>query len=83
MITINPSVRLKFDPNKEDKVWVGTGESWVRNTVSVGDGVYLSEDGGDNWKKVGLEKTERIAAIEVSSQDTDTVFFCANRCAVE
>ncbi|WP_395373493.1 hypothetical protein [Marinicella sp. W31] len=68
---------VKIDPNKTDKVWVGTGESWVRNTVSVGDGVYLSEDGGDNWKKVGLEKTERIAAIEVSSQNTDTVFVCA------
>jgi len=25
---------------------VGTGESWVRNSVSVGDGIYKSVDGG-------------------------------------
>jgi len=30
-------------------VWVGTGETWVRNSVSVGDGVYKSIDGGENW----------------------------------
>lgn len=68
---------IKIDPNKQQNVWVGTGESWVRNTVSVGDGVYLSNDGGDKWQHLGLEKTERIAAIEVSNQSSDTVFVCA------
>ena len=42
-------------------VWVGTGETWVRNSVSVGDGVYKSTDGGESWQKVGLEDSERIA----------------------
>ncbi len=68
---------IKVDPNNQKNVWVGTGESWVRNTVSVGDGVYLSTDAGEKWKHLGLEKTERIAAIEVSSQSSDTVFVCA------
>lgn len=68
---------VKIDPNNASHVWVGTGESWVRNTVSVGDGIYLSTDGGDKWQHLGLEKTERIAAIEVSSQSGDTVFVCA------
>ena len=68
---------IKVDPNKPELVWVGTGESWVRNTVSVGDGVYLTEDAGENWQHLGLEKTERIAAIEVSNQSSDTVFVCA------
>ncbi len=68
---------VKVDPNNESNVWVGTGESWVRNTVSVGDGVYLSTDAGEKWQHLGLEKTERIAAIEVSSQSSDTVFVCA------
>ncbi|MGJ8662118.1 MAG: WD40/YVTN/BNR-like repeat-containing protein [Marinicella sp.] len=68
---------ITIDPQSEDTVWVGTGESWVRNTVSVGDGVYLSEDGGEKWQHLGLEKTERIAAIEISSQSSDTVFVCA------
>jgi photosystem II stability/assembly factor-like uncharacterized protein len=68
---------IKVDPNQQQNIWVGTGESWVRNTVSVGDGIYLSEDAGDKWTHLGLEKTERIAAIEVSSQSSDTVFVCA------
>lgn len=68
---------VKVDPQLNEKVWVGTGESWVRNTVSIGDGVYLSENGGETWTKKGLEKTERIAAIEISSQDSNTVFVCA------
>ncbi|MCF6300826.1 MAG: glycosyl hydrolase, partial [Proteobacteria bacterium] len=68
---------IKLDPNNDDKVWVGTGESWVRNTVSIGDGVYLSEDAGSKWKHLGLENTEHIAAIEVSSQDSNTVYVCA------
>ncbi len=68
---------IKIDPNNEEKVWVGTGESWVRNTVSVGDGVYLSEDGGAKWKHLGLKETERIAAVEISSQDSNTVYVCA------
>ncbi len=68
---------VKVDPNNPQNVWVGTGESWVRNTVSVGDGVYLSTDAGEKWQHLGLAKTERIAAIEVSSQSSDTVFVCA------
>ncbi len=67
---------LKIDPNNDETIWIGTGESWVRNTTSVGDGVYVSHDGGDKWQHVGLEKSERIAAIEVSSQDENTVFVC-------
>jgi len=68
---------VTIDPNNPENIWVGTGESWVRNTVSVGDGVYLSSDGGDKWQHLGLEQTERIAAIEVSSQSSDEVFVCA------
>ena len=35
-------------------MWVGTGESWTRNSVSVGNGVYKSTDGGETWTNVGL-----------------------------
>ncbi|MEZ5471273.1 MAG: hypothetical protein R3E90_05785 [Marinicella sp.] len=68
---------VQVDDNNPDFVWVGTGESWVRNTVSIGDGIYLSTDGGEKWQHLGLEKTERIAAIEVSNQSSDTAFVCA------
>jgi photosystem II stability/assembly factor-like uncharacterized protein len=44
-------------------VWVGTGEGNVRNSVSIGNGVYKTIDGGKTWQHLGLEKTERIHRI--------------------
>jgi hypothetical protein len=68
---------LRVDPADPKTVWVGTGESWVRNSVSVGDGVYKSTDGGDSWTHLGLEDSERIARIQVDPKAHDTVFVCA------
>jgi len=68
---------LGIDPNDPKRVWVGTGEANVRNSVSVGEGVYLSLDGGDNFKRVGLEKVERISRIAVDSTNGQNVFICA------
>ena len=62
------------DPNL---VWVGTGESWARNSVGYGDGVYKTTDGGDTWKRMGLEKTERIARIVIHPSRPDTVLVAA------
>ena len=39
---------ITIDPTNPKVVWVGTGEVWTRNSVSVGDGIYRSTDGGDN-----------------------------------
>ncbi|MGH8276166.1 MAG: WD40/YVTN/BNR-like repeat-containing protein, partial [Steroidobacteraceae bacterium] len=33
---------IALDPSHPQNVWVGTGESWTRNSVSVGDGIYKS-----------------------------------------
>jgi len=68
---------IAVDPKDPKSVWVGTGESWVRNSVSVGDGVYRSTDGGESWKHLGLEDTEHIARIVVSPADGDTAWVCA------
>ncbi len=68
---------VTVDPTDGETVWIGTGESWVRNSVSVGDGVYRSTDGGDSWEHLGLEGSERIAAIVVHPENPDTVFACA------
>ena len=65
---------IAIDPTNTKNVWVGTGESWTRNSVSIGDGIYKSTDGGESWSRSGLEKSERIARIAVSPKSSDTVF---------
>src|SRR5215471_14076724 len=65
---------IALDPKNSKNVWVGTGESWTRNSVSIGDGIYKSTDGGETWSRAGLEKSERIARIAVDPRNSDTVF---------
>jgi photosystem II stability/assembly factor-like uncharacterized protein len=65
---------IALDPKSSKNVWVGTGESWTRNSVSVGNGMYKSTDGGETWTYVGLPNSERVAKIVVSPTSSDTVF---------
>tara|TARA_B100001175_G_C19510104_1_gene643225 strand:+ start:1052 stop:4081 length:3030 start_codon:yes stop_codon:yes gene_type:complete len=66
---------IELDPNDPNNtIYVGTGEPWPRNSVSVGDGLYKSTDGGNNWKKIGLENSERIANIIVNPKDSNEIF---------
>jgi photosystem II stability/assembly factor-like uncharacterized protein len=68
---------VTIDPSNPKTVWVGSGEAWTRNSVSVGDGVYKSNDGGENWTNVGLKDSERIAKILVDPADGNNVLVCA------
>ncbi|HKO97156.1 MAG TPA: hypothetical protein VJU86_09195 [Pyrinomonadaceae bacterium] len=61
-------------PSNPDVVWVGTGESKPRNSVSFGDGVYKSTDGGKTWQHMGLRDTERISHIAIHPQNPDIVY---------
>jgi photosystem II stability/assembly factor-like uncharacterized protein len=68
---------VAIDPSNSKIVWVGTGEAWTRNSVSIGDGIYKSTDGGENWTNVGLKDSEHIAKILVDPKDSNTVLACA------
>ncbi|MGA9769194.1 MAG: glycosyl hydrolase [Blastocatellia bacterium] len=68
---------IAIDQAQPNTVWVGTGESWTRNSTSVGTGLYKSTDGGDTWKRVGLENSERIAQIVIDPKNSDTVYVAA------
>src|SRR5437773_1640676 len=68
---------VAIDPSRTETVWAGTGESWVRNSVSIGDGVYKSTDGGENWTNVGLKDSEHIAKILVDPRNGNNVLACA------
>jgi len=60
-----------------DVVWVGTGEGNPRNSISVGNGIYKSIDGGATWKHLGLEKTEHIHRIVLHPADPDIAYVAA------
>ncbi|HYG65125.1 MAG TPA: glycosyl hydrolase [Thermoanaerobaculia bacterium] len=68
---------LALDPKNPLVVWVGTGESNGQRSVSYGDGVYRSEDGGKSWTRMGLEKSEHVGRILVDPRDSSTVFVAA------
>lgn len=65
---------IALAPNNPDVIWVGTGEANTRNSVSFGDGVYKSNDGGKTWLDLGLKETERISRIVINPVNPDTVF---------
>ncbi len=66
---------IAIDPKRPDEViWVGTGETWTRNSVSVGDGLYKSTDGGSNWKNIGFADSERISSIVIDPNNTNIVY---------
>ncbi|MBO0722341.1 MAG: glycosyl hydrolase, partial [Blastocatellia bacterium] len=68
---------IALDPKDPAVVWVGTGEGNSQRSVSYGDGVYKSEDGGKSFKKVGLEKSEHIGRIVIDPRDSKVVYIAA------
>jgi photosystem II stability/assembly factor-like uncharacterized protein len=67
---------VAVDPTNRKIVWVGTGEGWTRNSVSIGDGIYKSTDGGETWKHSGLPNSERITKIVVHPKNGNIVYVC-------
>jgi len=65
---------IAVNPSNPDVVWVGTGESKLRNSVGVGRGVYLSLDAGKTWKCMGLEKTDKISKILIDPRNSNVVY---------
>ncbi len=68
---------IAIDRSDPKTVWAGSGEAWARNSVSVGDGIYKSTDGGESWANVGLKDSEHIAKILIDPKDGNTVYACA------
>jgi photosystem II stability/assembly factor-like uncharacterized protein len=66
-----------IDQANPDVVWVGTGEANPRNSVSVGNGVYRTRDGGRTWTHLGLEGTERIHRIVLHPSNPDVAWVAA------
>lgn len=65
-----------FQPNPQI-VWVGTGEANNRNSVSWGDGIYKSTDGGKTFANMGLRTTHQISRVVAHPTDPNTVYVAA------
>lgn len=65
---------LAVSPSRPDRIWVGSGEGLQRPDLSVGDGMYRSDDAGRSWTKIGLEDGQQIAAIAADPKDADRAY---------
>ena len=68
---------VTIDPNDSLVVWVGSGENNSQRSVSYGDGIYKSVDGGKTWTNMGLKSSEHIGKIVVDPRNSDVVYVAA------
>jgi photosystem II stability/assembly factor-like uncharacterized protein len=68
---------IAIDAKHPDTVWVGTGEANVRNSVSFGSGMYVTDDGGKTWEHRGLEQTMTISRVALDPRNPQRVFVAA------
>jgi photosystem II stability/assembly factor-like uncharacterized protein len=62
---------------KPEVVYVGTGEGNPRNSVSWGNGVYKSVDGGKSWTHCGLADTHHIGRVVVHPKNPEIAYVAA------
>jgi photosystem II stability/assembly factor-like uncharacterized protein len=68
---------IAIAPSDPNIVWAGTGETFIRSNVSIGNGIYKSCDNGEHFKHMGLEKSGRIGRIIIHPRNPDIVFAAA------
>ncbi len=60
-----------------DIVYIGMGETQLRGSITQGDGVYKTVDGGKTWRHLGLEETQAISRVRVHPTDPNIVYVSA------
>lgn len=68
---------LAIDPKNPNILYAGTGESNMRNSVSIGFGMFKSSDAGENWTKIGLDSTEHISKVVIHPRNSNIIFVAA------
>ena len=71
----SPSVgAIAVAPSNPKILYVGMGETDIRNTMIPGDGVFKSSDAGKTWHYAGLRDTHTISNIVIDPQNPDVVY---------
>lgn len=65
---------LAVAPSRPDTIYVGTGESTLRDSTGYGNGVYKSTDAGKSWTHLGLEESQHIGKVAIDPKNPDHVF---------
>lgn len=60
-----------------DIVYIGGGETQLRGSITQGDGVYKTTDGGKTWRHLGLRETQAISRIRVHPTNPNVVYVAA------
>src|SRR5689334_5793417 len=68
---------LAVAPSAPDTIYVGSGESTLRDSAGYGNGVYKSTDAGKSWTHLGLDETQHIGKIAIDPRNPDVVFVAA------
>ncbi len=68
---------IAVDPNQPETVWVGTGENNSSRSSYGGMGVFRSDDGGQNWRHMGLGESDRIGRILIDPNNSDRIYAAA------
>ena len=68
---------LTVAPSDPNVIYVGTGESQLREDLTYGSGMYRSTDGGATWTHLGLRETHQITAIRVHPTNPDVAYVAA------
>ena len=68
---------LAVAPSAPDTIYVGSGESTLRDSMGFGNGVYKSTDAGKTWTHLGLTETQHIGRIAIDPKNANVVFVAA------
>ncbi len=68
---------LAVAPSNPQVLYAGTGENNPRNSVTYGDGIYRSADGGKTWTNVGLRDSYQIGRVVVHPKNENVVYVAA------
>ena len=68
---------MAIAPSDANVIYVGTGESQLREDLTPGTGVYRSTDAGKSWTNLGLTDSHQVADIIVDPRDPDRAYVAA------
>jgi photosystem II stability/assembly factor-like uncharacterized protein len=68
---------IAIAPSDPNVVYIGTGESQLREDLTFGTGVYRSTDAGATWTRLGLPDSHQVADIVVDPRDPDRAYVAA------